>query len=476
MRKATIAALLLVVLSVGGVCFAASGVYEAHDQVVLTETVVYGDRAAANGLTVRLDDMYGRHLFWDTTCTMGTRMQTETQYSFSASEISESRARTYSGISMGAQPSFETSQGAETEMGRAYQELYDSLEPGESTSVTFRLKDYMDDYPISVSLDLPGAYDSIEGEETPDWIPDPGTPYYALLKIRDYFKIPVLEEECYEVSIQKYEADNVSSSRGMDVAGSDHFYMTTYSDLTDDACYFTFDAHSEEGKLMDLSQLPEGYGIYRLPYEEDRHDQSGQKVYSVDADALAMVCPLDPDVRLLRLKVNEDQTKLLLHAVEDGEYSLTVINLETMEVLQKLKIADWPEGYLSWQHYDGDGYVAILLYDLQTLAVVAVTDSGEYELRYTCEIDPDQSERLFSRAATAFDGERLAFAGGLDDPYGYGASYYNCNFFLAVYEQSGLVYYGEYRNSLSTGSYPNSAYFCRSRNYAVPAISWAAET
>lgn len=472
MRKATMAALLLLILSVGGVCFAASGVYEAHDQVVLTETVVYGDRAAANGLTVRLDDMYGRHLFWDTTYAIDTQTRTETKYSFSASEISESRPRTYSGISMGAQPSFETSQGAETEMGRAYQELYDSLKPGESTSVTFRLKDYMDYYPISVSLDLPGVYDSIEGEETPDWVPDRGSPYYALLKIRDYFRIPVLEEECYEVSIQKYEASNVSGSRGMDVAGSDHFYMSTFSDLTDDACYFTFDAHSQEGKLMDLSRLPEGYGIYRLPYEEVRYNESGQRVCSVDGDGLAMVCPLDPDVRLLRLKVSEDQTRLLLHAVENGEYRLTVIDLETMEVLQKLKIADWPEGYLSWQHYDGDGYVAILLYDLQELAVVAVTDGGEYELRYTCEIDPNQSERLFSRAATAFDGERLAFAGGLDDLYG---SYYTCSFFLTVYDPSGLVYHGEYRNSLSTGSYPNSAYFCRSRNYGPPSLSWSAE-
>ena len=40
MRKATIAMLLLLVLSIGGVCVAAAGVHAPHDQVILTENVV----------------------------------------------------------------------------------------------------------------------------------------------------------------------------------------------------------------------------------------------------------------------------------------------------------------------------------------------------------------------------------------------------------------------------------------------------
>ena len=43
MRKATIAMLLLLVISIGGVCVAAAGVHAPYDQVLLTENIIYGD-------------------------------------------------------------------------------------------------------------------------------------------------------------------------------------------------------------------------------------------------------------------------------------------------------------------------------------------------------------------------------------------------------------------------------------------------
>lgn len=453
MRRATIVALLLLVLSVGGVCFAASGVYEAHDQVVLTENIIYGDQAAANGLTVDLSATYNNHLFWDTVYTMGAKTQTRTAYSFSASEVSETQPETYSGIWMSSIPEVPWDLNTESELGLAYLELYNSLEPGEEKSAVVYLKDYMDYYPISVSLDLPGAHDSLDGSEVPDWVPDPGTPSYALFKIRDYFKIPVLEEEYYEIFVKKYEADNMNADSGTNATGSDHFNMTTFSALTDDACYFTFNAHSQEGKLMDVSELPDGYGIYRLPYEEDRHDQSGQKVYSVDADALEMVYPLDPEITPVCLCVNPEQTKLLLHAVENGKYILTVIDLDTMTTLQKLEIAEWPEEQ-GWWLYSGDGCMAVLLsWEQQKLAVITETDGGNYELWYMGDAWPDGLSFPFRWGETtlAFDGERLAVVGQPLDEYG---RYYDdgCNFSLAVYEPSGLAYYGEYWNSLSAGT------------------------
>lgn len=467
MRRATILLVLLLVLSVGGVCFAASGVYEARDQVTLTEDVRYGDRSAANGLTVRVDSTYNDHLFWDTTCTLDAQTRTETEYSFSASAVNETRPRAYSGISLSAQPLFGLDLNATAGLGLAYLELFNSLEPGEEKSAVVYLKDYMDYYPISVSLDLPGAYDSLEGSEVPDWDPDPGTPSYALFKIRDYFKIPVLEEEFYEISVKKYEAGNVNGASGMDATGSDHFNMTMFSALTDDACYFTFDAHSQEGKLMDVSELPDGYGIYRLPYEEDRRDESNGKIYSVDADALEMVYPLGPEITPVSMSVDPEQSKLLLHAMEEDEYSLTVIDIETMATLQKLEIEGAPE-----EIYEEGGYLAILLSGSR-LAVVAVTDSGGYELRWICDVSPDEFENtLFWRgSALAFDGERLAVVGQPIDEYG---RYYDdsCNFSLAVYEPSGLAYYGEYWNSLSAGG--TGAWYDRCRG--CMSVHWTGGT
>ena len=456
MRKAAILTALLLVLSIGGVCVAASGVYEARDQVVLTETVVYGDRAAANGLTVGLNITCADHLFWDTTCTLDAQIQTRTEYSFSSSEVSKPRPRVYSGISLDA------TSGSEL----AKLELYNSLEPGEEKSAVIYLKDYMDYYPISVSLDLPGITQGIEGSDVPDWDPNEGTSYYALLKIRDYFKIPVLEEECYKISVWKGEGNNGSYSSRTDFSSeSDHFSMKTFSVPTGDACYFTFDAHTWNGKLVDLHEIPGGYGIYRLPYQADE----------VDADALEMVYPLDPEIKLLGLFSNEDQTRLLLHAVENGKYILTVIDLDGMTTLQKLEIAEWPEDQ-GWQLYSGDGCMAVLLSREQELAVIAETDDGDYELWYMGDAWPDELGSFPFRwePVLTFDGERLAFADFLTNEYGY-YDYYTCDFALAVYEPSGLAYYGEYGNSLNTGKDASGNHRCRGCYYDPLTVSWAAE-
>ena len=63
MRKATIAMLLLLVISIGGVCVAAAGVHAPHDQVVFTEQTFYGDKSAAEGLEVVVRSTYNEQLF-----------------------------------------------------------------------------------------------------------------------------------------------------------------------------------------------------------------------------------------------------------------------------------------------------------------------------------------------------------------------------------------------------------------------------
>ena len=67
MRKATILMALVLFLSVCGVGVLAADIFEEHNQVVLTEKVIYGDRTKANGLSVQVDSHYRSRLFWNTT-------------------------------------------------------------------------------------------------------------------------------------------------------------------------------------------------------------------------------------------------------------------------------------------------------------------------------------------------------------------------------------------------------------------------
>ena len=475
MRKAAILLTVLLALSVGGACVAASGVYEAHDRVALTETVVYGDRAAADGLTVERRTKYSSRIFWDTTCTMDAEQTAETEYTFSASPASETRPATYNGVSlyddlsagMSFDPDFaEPATGLEV----AYQELFDSIGPGEEKSAVIYLKDYLDYYPIYVELDFPGTSCSTDRSVTLDGASAPGTELYAMAKLRDYFKIPVLEDERISISIGRNVNGKVRSSGSG--TNADSFYLQTYNVLTDDACYFTINTHNSGGLVVDTGEIPGGYGIYRLPYEEDRHDESGQKVCGVDVDALEMVYPLDPEIELLSLSVNEEQTRLLLYAEEDGAYVLTVIDLETMDTLQKLKIADRTENSW-WERYDEGDFTVIRL--SEKLALITVTDSGDYVLQFVCDVTPDGGpEFWYLDADWDFDGERLAFASTLEEmKEDWGWSRATCGFCLGVYDASGLLYFGEYRSSLDTGEDATyDSFYCRGCYYDPVAVRW----
>jgi hypothetical protein len=86
MRKATIAMLLLLVISIGGVCVAAAGVHAPHDQVELKENVIYGDSAAANGLEIQTHVTWDNHLFWDTTLWLAQKTAWKRIFDFPQSE------------------------------------------------------------------------------------------------------------------------------------------------------------------------------------------------------------------------------------------------------------------------------------------------------------------------------------------------------------------------------------------------------
>lgn len=483
MRKAMIWTLLLLILSVGGVCFTAANVYAAHDQVQLTERVSEGDRSAADGLTVRLSSTYDDRLRWDTTLPLGSPADIGTEYHFSAYQVRESVPRSYYGISV--HTTFGSGNYLDTDgneplggIALAYQELAKTVGPGEKKEMAFRLKDYVDYYPLSVTLDFPGAHDSLDAYEVIDWTPEPGTAYYALLKLRDYFKIPVLEEERWKISLGRNQNGAINSvGCGAADADSDSFALWTISALTDDACYFTFDPHSANGVTMDTSEIPGGYGIYRLPYAEDRHDESGQKVCGVDADGLEMVYALDPEIHVLYLCTDPGQTKLLLHAVENGKYVLTVIDLATMETLQKLELMDYDLANYSSTIFDEGSFIVMLVQNWEEptgrATVISVNDEGEYAFQYVCGLRANAASYYRSAAQTAFafDGEKLAISGFPQD--GVYGSMLTCNLYLEVYDASGLLYYGEFKNSLDTGYDPaDYAFHCLPYGSSAIALTW----
>lgn len=161
MRKALGLLILLLVLCTSSVVWCALTVYLPHDQVQFTQTVLAGDPATAEGLTVQTYATYQNHLFWDSmTQIQNSVPQTKTDYRFYQSEQSEVGDPSYRGVEIfsdvgtGASNYMDIPENQRSGLELAYQELYESAVPGQEATKTIMLSDYCDYYPIAGFIDV----------------------------------------------------------------------------------------------------------------------------------------------------------------------------------------------------------------------------------------------------------------------------------------------------------------------------------
>ncbi len=460
MKKSLIILLILLIAAVAGAGWAAADVNEAKDQIEIEEVILVGDREAAAGLTIFTRNTYDHHLFWDTVYAMEKdSAKAETEFRFSAMRENEVWFSEDEGVRLESYYVFGFDPGSDEEgpdygLGKAYQELYDTLEPGEEAKKIINVKDYLEYYPLHVELDAPGAGFYYMDDEEAYQVLDAefetrGSAVEAAMFLWNYFRIPVLENEQLEIEVGKSAVSQTATIGGGKAMATtaigqgnvgDYFGFTTVSAMSDSVCYFTFDTHSSEGQIVDTSELADGYGIYMLPFHEaDQHD-GGYEI-----ENFANMYPLDPAIKVIDLSVSAGGKDLLLHAVEDGQYVITVIDTETKELRQKLSICEWPEDGYGWWLYEYEGFLAAAV-PQDRLMVVSRDEDGVYDLDLLVPVDHDEEDDypmyLNYNEAMAFDGEKLAVSRTM----GGGSC---TDFYVAVYDASGLIYYGEYYNSLS---------------------------
>jgi len=244
--------------------------------------------------------------------------------------------------------------------------------------------------------------------------------------------------------------------------------------VTSDACYFTFDPHSSDGNLVDLSHLPDGFGIFRLPYRDAQEEGWPRTISVLDYEALDMVYPLDPEAYLFSMHTDAEETQLILHTLENDRYMLTVIDLDTMATLQKLDLTARPQYF--GEPVVGEDFIITAMYteDQRQALVLARTAEGLYEMAYLCPLEHDDlSSATVVSEAMSFDGERLAVAGFLRVKREGYASVETCDYSLAVYDKSGLLYCAEFDSSLDSG-YNEKRYefFCMPFGYPPIQLEW----
>lgn len=479
MRKATVIMFIILILTLGGSCLAAVNIYDSRDEVTLTEMTTWGNKDSIRDLTMQMHIMYLDRLHWKTTVPMRNPEEAVTEYESSLTPIYADLDRD-NGLSMDL--SIDTSlvqnkiwQGNADGIAKAYEELANTIGPNEDAETEIYLKDYINYYQYTIQLELPGTdiyrWKSIYKKGAVQKQED-----YAMEKLSDFFKIPVLEEERCYISVGKNEQGNIYNT-GSGTGESDFFYMWTFNAIAEDELYFTFGTHSRDGVVMDTSLIPGGYGIYSLPFDGslEGSEENTDRI-SADVDRLKMVYTLDPQIDVIYLHLNGKKDKLILHAEEFGKYVVTVIDIATMETLQKIEIMDWDKDYGN-QIYEKDDFIVNTVHKPREEGVVeavvlAENEKGEYEIAFISEIQNKNIPNFnTSNMYLDFDGTRLAMAGFLEEE----TQYYRqtCNVFLAVCDASGMQYYGEYRNSLETGYDSDSYYYhCQGYGWEPIVLEW----
>ena len=497
MKKSFILLLILFFAATGGMVTVNTLLLEEKDAVEITETVLYGDKSIVEGVTIERNVKYADNIHWDTTYVVGEQPKCETAYTFSAEGDLEDGTRQYAGVEFytGNTRNFDEIENQEELMGLeiAYRELLAETEPGETKSKVVSLADYQEYYTFDIDLDLAGdfRYFQLSEREIRNSlkIESLNAKYRESLEqqltiveaFHEAFKIPVIKNHIYVISLEKDLEGRLyswgyssvrggGSTNGLDVVhdipeNADDFHFTMVSAMTEDTCYFTFNTRTSEGDIVDTSEMPQGYGIYMFHYDSAKEQ--------IDVERLKRVYALEPSEYVVWLHLDEQKENLLLFSEEGNECILTVIDLATMQEKQRLVFANENEANYPFIYED----FMVVRYTWDRFAVLSRNADGTYQVEFSADIEEEDAEKfpnmyLYGNVVFDWNGEILLMGDSLvtDEDYYYNE---NCGFYLAAFDETGLLYYGEYENSLNTGIEYDDYYFnCIPRAEEPLIISW----
>lgn len=328
---------------------------------------------------------------------------------------------------------------------------------------TVDLRDYYTTWPLTVNLDLPGAWmnwdellmirQQLANGQDDTTAPRKGA-YLLANALLDAFQFPITGHPQMEVELEMVEGGIVGINATMLKPEENSSFINSLEAQTNSGHYFVVDAREPDGSLMDYSGTADGYGLYRLPlYKEDDVPRP---------EDLKFVCPLSPKESVRLMFANEDGTRLLMVVEDETGHRLNVFD-DTGDLVQSLPIPgaakdQWSRFYaapgllLAVQHHMVDEDLpepkvqsSFVLFDRdeqgnyrQQMADALPADK-DFELLY-------QGGRYSEGPAIAYDGQRLALA----ESYGAGYSG-DCGYALLVYDKDGLLYADARQSSLAGG-------------------------
>ena len=442
MKKTLILNLLISVAILSAGIWTACTIWNQHDAVTFRQNILTGDAADADGLTVHMNVSEGSNQFWDVTHTLGTNQQTEVIYDYTLLEdddrvLGPIRADEPVPVAIRSDfrySTFYTKELHPEEFPVQFRDLARNFKDGKENAKTVPLNQLVSFYPLLVDLEFP----SMSASWTQDayWSSlnhknDKGAMAKELsAEFQDFFRIPIAEETPVTLSISH-------GSHYQALFDVPYNYMPdfqTFSAFDETACYFAIQAETAKTGALDMSQIRDGFGIYKLPF----NSQDGI------LPQLSTIYRIDPTAEIQHLEISPSGDVLHLHTVENGRYMITFIDVATGRELQKLDVGDLDITSKSWNVITGDDWILLKLSRLEYILVSRQPDGTYVE---TLHLNIPESEVPWNAITATSDGSRIALA---TSTYSY---FYNGgDFITAIYGPEGLEYYAEYESSLSLTS------------------------
>ena len=143
--------------------------------------------------------------------------------------------------------------------------------------------------------------------------------------------------------------------------------------------------------------------------------------------------------------MSKDDKQLLLFTVEDKSFYLTVIDIKTMKAAQKILIKE-EQGSGSVYEYD-DFIVADTENDITVISAKDGVYTVDFSVRKASFINEKFHDIGVADCMDYKDGKLAIVGNCFEEDTGYEL----CDFFVSVYDKSGILYYGKYNTSLDLG-------------------------
>lgn len=449
MRKSLIIIAILLALSLGVIVSAVTAMDAQHENITITEETLYGDPAAAEGLSVSTRVDSERHLYWDTTYMACADPQPVTDFIYSDERLYEEYEDTGSfylqlaHLNSGMSGRWESIEDLENIHGEEFDmdsphlmkpvlDVESRTKPGEERKEIIRLADYYDDFPLGFHFMARDGFLYRENEQ-------------SLWKyLNNYFRIPVPEDLELEVTVSKDEAGFIYNIDYYEVSGLGSSYTTCYSPsvVRQDGVFFGLCGN------VDFSRIEGGYGIYYMPVAKNEKiaaidGQTGETVPQVYlTQRIENIYPMDPaDCEEMGIYLSADGQQVYAFTKEQGEVILTVFDSETCEIIQQFQpdIGQLPTLWCQ------DNIVALITGDEaweNFFLQVYLVEDGKLTLWLDTDMfhAGDKGPYWYMDAELCFDGQRLAIAQ-------YHDNWNVATHRILIYDQTGLQYAGDFHHS-----------------------------